>query len=81
MEKDAWAGRAEIGDVPMVVVTVDYGETADNEAARLNVEDQKGWLVLSPQAKQIVVDTGHVIHHEDPALVIDVVREVVEAAR
>jgi hypothetical protein len=28
---------------------------------RRNVEDRKGWLVLSPRAKQIIVRTGHAV--------------------
>jgi hypothetical protein len=28
---------------------------------RMNVERQKGWLVLSPSAEQIVVETGHAV--------------------
>lgn len=81
VEKDAWAARRRIGDIPVTIVSVDYGETAEFEAERRNVEDQKGWLVLSPRAKQIVVDTGHAVEEEDPELVIEVILEVVEAAR
>jgi pimeloyl-ACP methyl ester carboxylesterase len=80
-EKDAWAARKRIGDIPVTIVSVDYGDDAEDEGARLNVEDQKGWLVLSPRAKQVVVDTGHAVEEEDPELVIDVILEVVEAAR
>ena len=48
---------------------------------RMNVERQKGWLVLSPSAKQIVAETGHAVEEEDPELVIDTILEVVKAAR
>ena len=48
---------------------------------RRNVERQKGWLVLSPRAKQIVVRTGHAVEEEDPDLVIDAILDVVKAAR
>jgi hypothetical protein len=48
---------------------------------RRNVERQQGWLVLSPQAQQVVVHTGHAVEEEDPNLVIDAIRDVVEAAR
>jgi len=48
---------------------------------RDNVQRQQGWLVLSPSAEQIVVHTGHAVEEEDPELVIDVILDVVRAAR
>lgn len=46
-----------------------------------NVQNQRGWLVLSPRAEQIVVHTGHAVEEEDPDLVIEVIRDVVQTAR
>ena len=89
VEKDAWAAREQIGDIPMSVVTVEYS-AADIDASpfasqqammRGNVEAQQGWLVLSPSAEQIVVHTGHAVEEDDPQLVIDVILDVLEAAR
>ena len=34
---------------------------------RENVEDQEGWLVLSPRAEQVVVTTGHAVEEQDPS--------------
>ena len=48
---------------------------------RRNVADQKGWLVLSPQARQLVVHTGHAVEEADPELVIDAILDVVKASR
>ena len=48
---------------------------------RRNIDRQKGWLVLSPRAEQIVVTTGHAVEEEDPQLVIDVILDVVKEAR
>jgi hypothetical protein len=48
---------------------------------RENVQAQQGWLVLTPQADQIVVHTGHAVEEDDPQLVIDVILDVVQAAR
>jgi pimeloyl-ACP methyl ester carboxylesterase len=48
---------------------------------RHNVEGQEGWLVLSPQAKQIVVDTGHDVMEEEPEVVIEAIVEVLREAR
>ena len=73
----------------MSVVTVEYS-AADIEASpfaseqaamRENVAAQQGWLVLSPQAEQIVVHTGHAVEEDDPQLVIDVILDVLEVAR
>ena len=89
VEKDAWAARKRVGDIPVTVVTVGYSDEAVRESPfpaeqammRRNVEDQKGWLVLSPRAKQVVVDTGHAVEEDDPQLVIDTILDVVKAAR
>jgi pimeloyl-ACP methyl ester carboxylesterase len=89
VEKDAWAGRKRIGDIPVTIVS-DQPSAADIKAAefpsersgmRRNVEAQKGWLVLSPRAKQLVVHTGHAVEEADPELVIDVILDVVKAAQ
>jgi hypothetical protein len=81
VENQAWDARRRIGDVPVRIVTVRYGEAAEGPAERRNVKDQKGWLVLSPQAKQVVVDTGHSIVEEDPELAAKTVLDVVRRAR
>ena len=89
MERDAWAGRKRIGDIPVTVLTVEFSSAAisespfpvERQAMRRNVELQKGWLVLSPRAKQVVVHTGHAVEEEDPDLVIDAILDVVKAAR
>jgi len=80
IERDAWDARTRIGDIPVTIISNDYGPEA-LAGERTNVEDQKGWLVLSPRAKQVVVTTGHAVEEEDPDLVIDAILEVVEAAR
>lgn len=81
VEKDAWAGRTTIGDIPVTIISNEYGPDAELEVERRNVEDQRGWLVLSPLAAQVVVRTGHAVEERDPALVVDAILEVVEAAR
>lgn len=89
VEKDAWAAREPIGDIPVTIVSAEYSAeeaasapTASERRGMLaNVEVQQGWLVLSPQAEQIVVDTGHAVEEADPQLVIDVILDVVLAAR
>jgi hypothetical protein len=89
VEKDAWAAREAIGDIPVKVITVRFSGAdiaaspfpSEQAGMRKNVENQKGWLVLSPSAEQIVVDTGHAVEEEDPELVIDTVLDVVKAAQ
>jgi pimeloyl-ACP methyl ester carboxylesterase len=89
VERDAWAGRKPIGDIPVTIVTVKFSAAAIKEspfaaerrAMQRNVERQQGWLVLSPRAKQTVVHTGHAVEEEDPDLVIDVILDVVKEAR
>jgi hypothetical protein len=89
IENAAWDARRRIGDIPVTIVTVDYSkeEIAQSpfpveQAAMLrNVERQQGWLVLSPRAEQIVVHTGHAVEEDDPQLVIDVILDVLGAAR
>jgi Serine aminopeptidase, S33 len=81
MENDAWDARRRIGDIPVKIVTVDYGSATTYPAERRNLKDQRGWLVLSPQAEQVVVDTGHDVLYDDPELAADLVRDTVEAAR
>jgi hypothetical protein len=88
VEKDAWAARKRVGDIPVAIMTVEYSDAAIRESPfpseragmRRNVENQKGWLVLSPRAKQIVVRTGHAVEEDDPGLVIDAILDIVKAA-
>lgn len=89
VEKDAWAARKQIGDIPVTVMSNRY--SADEIAAaeypseragmRTNVSDQRGWLVLSPRSTQVVVHTGHAIEERDPELVLNTILDVVAAAR
>ena len=89
VEKDAWNARRKIGDIPVKVITVKPSAEAIKEspfpserrAIRNNVRNQKGWLVLSPAAEQILVDTGHAVEEDDPELVIDVILDALEEAR
>jgi pimeloyl-ACP methyl ester carboxylesterase len=89
VEKDAWNARTRIGDIPVTIIT-DKPSAAtirespfpsERRALRRNVADQKGWLVLSPRAEQIVVHTGHAVEEANPQLVIDAIVDVVGQAR
>ena len=88
VEKDAWAARKKIGDIPVTIISNEYSSAeitaspfpSEARGMRRNVSDQKGWLVLSPRAKQMVVHTGHAVEEEDPQLVIDAILDVAKAA-
>lgn len=79
VEHAGWDARAEIGDIPVTVMSVDYGHDATLKAEETNVDVQRGWLVFSPRATQVVVHTGHDIVGEDPQHVIDEIERVLEA--
>ncbi len=88
LEKDAWAATKEIGDLPVTIISNRYSKAEiaaaefpeEKPGMRNNVKNQKGWLILSPRAKQIVVTTGHAVEEEDPQLVIDQILAVVKSA-
>ena len=89
VEKDAWAARTRIGDIPVTVLSNRYSAEeiraaefpSERRGMIANVEAQRGWLVLSPRAEQVVVHTGHAIEERDPELVLDSILDVVAAAR
>lgn len=73
VEHAVWDDKAEIGDFPVVVIS-------DDSEDPTNVEAQKGWLVFSPNAEQVVVDSGHDVPSNEPDLVIEKILEVLAAA-
>ncbi|MEO7556760.1 MAG: alpha/beta hydrolase [Acidimicrobiales bacterium] len=80
VEKQAWAMRKEIRDIPVTIMSVEYaGSTEINEEQ--NVTGQQGWLVLSPRAEQLIVHTGHAVFRDDPDLVIGEILKVLAAAK
>jgi pimeloyl-ACP methyl ester carboxylesterase len=79
VEKQAWAIREEIGDIPVTIMSVEY--TGSNEInEKLNVKGQQGWLVLSPRAEQLIMRTSHLVLQDDPDLVIREILKVLAAA-
>jgi len=89
VEKDAWNARKRIGDIPVTIISNRYSAAeirespfaSERRGMRRNVQAQRGWLVLSPRAKQVVVTTGHAVEEEDPDAVIGAIVDVVQAAR
>ena len=81
VENEAWSNRQLIGNIPLAVITNDYGDVYENEEQRTNVEGQKGWFKLSPRARQVVVTSGHDVPENEPDLVVNEVLQVLDAAR
>ena len=73
VEHAVWDDKAAIGDFPVIVIS-------DDSEDPTNVEAQKGWLVLSPNAEQVVVDSGHDVPINEPELVVKKILEVLGTA-
>ena len=87
------AAPMSLGDKPLIVLTagplplevLTSGGLSQEQARQideLHSESQAELTQRSQNAKQIIAeDSGHYIHVEQPDLVVDAIREVVEAAR
>jgi pimeloyl-ACP methyl ester carboxylesterase len=85
------AKLSPLGDIPLVVVTSGKSELSEGRAIsaqevehynKVTAELQAELVALSPQGKQVIAEkSGHYIQIDQPELVIDAIREVVEAAR
>ena len=78
--------ESPLGDIPLIVLTRGKSEYSDTEVGRQLNEDRKRMQLdlvhLSHNCKQTIAETsGHHIQIDDPQLVIDAIRQVVEAAR
>jgi pimeloyl-ACP methyl ester carboxylesterase len=84
------AELSPLGDIPLVVVTSGKPEISEGRAIsaqevehynRVAAELQAELVALSPQGKQILAEkSGHYIQIDQPELVIEAIREVVDAA-
>ena len=83
VEHAVWDNRTKIGDFPLTVISNDWGDQVEpGTDDATNVEDQRGWFVLSPdRARQVVVTSGHDVPGNEPELVISEILAVLEAAR
>ena len=81
VERFAWEHRHKVGRIPMTVISNDYGQNYENEEQRSNVKGQKGWLVLSPLAKQVVVTSGHNVPEVESDLTVREILRVLDEAR
>ena len=82
IEHEVWDHRRTIGDIPVTVVSNDYGNvTGLIPEQRTNVEDQRGWLVLSPSARQVMVASGHDIPGNEAILLTGEILKVLQLAQ
>src|SRR5262249_12136836 len=73
-----------LGNLPLIVLTRGKSEFPDTDEGRQNKEEEKRMqldlLHLSHNSKQIIAEaSGHLIQLDDPALVVDAIKEVVDA--
>jgi hypothetical protein len=80
VEHAVWDDKQQIGEFPVVIFSNEPEPNAQGDEIT-NVEDQKGWSVLSPDFEQIVVDSGHDVPRNEPEIVVDAILGIVEAAR
>jgi pimeloyl-ACP methyl ester carboxylesterase len=58
-------------EAPLLVITATDGQS--------DVEDQRFWLDLSPDARQIEIEGGHGLDHDNPEEAADLILDVVQA--
>ena len=80
---DATYAQARSAKVPKGIPVTLLSATRDDsgmvpEAKKVWLEKQKEWLSTVPGSKLIVIDKGHFIQAEDPAAVIEAIREIIK---
>lgn len=81
IEKRVWDRRRNLGDLPMTVISNNYGRAASNAEERSNVQDQRGWLELSGSSRQVIVTSGRNVPVRESELLADEIMRVVAQAR
>lgn len=81
VEHAVWDRRQRLGTFPMAIMSNEYGSNAPEGDEETNVEDQRGWLVLTPNSKQVVVTSGHDVVWNETDLALDLVLDVLRQAR
>jgi pimeloyl-ACP methyl ester carboxylesterase len=70
------------GGIPVTLLTATEDETMPAEARKLWIEKHKEWLATVPGSKHIVVEKAtHFIQAQQPALVIDAIKQVSKQPR
>jgi hypothetical protein len=81
VEGFAWRHRHKICDIPMTVISNRYRPPFHDYEEATNVRDQRGWFVLTPQARQVVVTTGHEVEEDQPDVVAGEILRVLSSIR
>jgi pimeloyl-ACP methyl ester carboxylesterase len=71
-------------DIPLVVVSAGEKSTwlVSDDFARILEQNQRSLAALSPQGKHIIVkQSGHFVQNDEPEVVVEAIREVVDKAR
>ncbi len=79
VERTVWNNLERLGNFPLRIVSNDYGPDAKPLEA-MNVDQQRAWFQLTPDSKQIIVDSGHDVVTFEPDLCIRTILEVLKAA-
>jgi pimeloyl-ACP methyl ester carboxylesterase len=68
--------------IPVTLLSATKDEGMPEEARRVWIEKQKEWLSKVPGAKHIITEkSGHFIQAQEPGLVVNAIREVVDQSR
>ena len=80
---DAQARAAKVPQgIPVTLLSATEDESMSAEARKVWIEKHKEWLATVPGSKHIVVEKStHFIQAQQPALVIDTIREVLSKVR
>ncbi len=79
--EQARAARVPAG-IPVTLLTAMQDVGMPAEARRVAAEKQKEWIEKVPGGKRIVAEkSGHFIQAQEPALVLEAIKQVVEQAR
>jgi len=77
---EARAARAPSG-IPVTLLSATRDESISAEARRVWIEKQRDWIARVPGGKHIIAETNHFIQAQQPALVIEAIRQIVDQAR
>ena len=70
------------GGIPVTLLSATEDETMPAEARRVWIEKHKEWLATVPGSKHIIVEkAGHFIQAQQPAVVIDAIKQVSKQPR
>jgi pimeloyl-ACP methyl ester carboxylesterase len=68
--------------IPITLLTATEDESMPAEARKVWIEKHKEWLATIPGSKHIVVERAtHFIQAQQPALVIDTIKQVLKQIR